>query len=474
MALVAVSSVINSTLVPLLSGEVKLLRNIHTEVASIKAELESIMSFLKDADSSPKLENERAKTWVKQVRALAYQIEDIIDEYILHLAENRKIGNEIKKRADRYGFSSFELGSSSKTEENVHDDPRVASLFIEEDEVVGIESTEEELIHRLLNRESNRTVTSLVDLQDAPLDQLHEDVGNLLHFAILKLRKLQHLIIPQGVKIREGIGHFEGLQTLRNVESNDDLIKELEDMRQLRKLGIRNLKREYCKALCTAIEKMNHLQSLSVWAIGGYKILDLHSLSCPPVSLQHLCLYGCLETLPNWISRLDNLVSLKLIQSGLTGAHAIKALQALPNLLKLEFFNGYNGEQLYFDVGAFPKLKSLYLRGLEGLNSLVIEEGGLPVLKKLQIVCCPQLKEVPSGIRNLRELKSLIFWDVPTKFLDRMQPGIGQDYLVIEHIHSVQFLWYDGGGLFRVYTPQEFQDARESQRLNELEGMEGV
>ncbi|KAF7150742.1 hypothetical protein RHSIM_Rhsim02G0079300 [Rhododendron simsii] len=65
-------------------------------------------------------------------------------------------------KTDRYGSSSIELGSSTKTKEKVNDDPHVASLFIEEDEVVGIESTREELIHRLLIKESNRTVTSLV------------------------------------------------------------------------------------------------------------------------------------------------------------------------------------------------------------------------------------------------------------------------------------------------------------------------
>ncbi|XP_058201506.1 disease resistance protein RPM1-like [Rhododendron vialii] len=360
----------------------------------------------------------------------------------------------------------------------------------------------------------NFKLLKVLDLQGAPLDKLHEAVGNLLHLRYLsvkrtkveiipksignlqnlqtlnlkdsqvsmlqivifsRLRKLRHLIIPPRVKIREGIEHLEELQMLQYVEANDDLIKELENLRQLRKLGICYLKREHGKALRTAIEKMNHLQSLWVWAIGSDEILDLHSFSCPPVSLQHLYLNGRLETLPNWISRLDNLVFLKLIQSRLTGAHAIKALQALPNLIELNFFNGYDGEQLFFDVGGFPKLKSLYFRGLEGLNSLVREEGGLPVLKKLQIVCCPQLKEVPSGIRNLRELKSLVFWDVPTKFLDRMQPGIGQDYWVIEHIPNVQFVWYDEGGLFRVGTPREFQDVRESQRLNdEPEELEGV
>ncbi|KAF7150510.1 hypothetical protein RHSIM_Rhsim02G0079000 [Rhododendron simsii] len=191
MALVAISSAINSTLVPLLSSEVNLLRNIHSEVASIKDEFESIMSFLKKADSSAKLENGGAKIWVKQVRAVAYQIEDVMDEYILHLAENRQrrgfLGflrkfarsitklkprhdlasqiedikrtiRDIKERADRYGFSSIEHGSSSKTEEKGYDDPRVVSLFMEEDEVVGIDSTKEELIHMLITGKSNRTL----------------------------------------------------------------------------------------------------------------------------------------------------------------------------------------------------------------------------------------------------------------------------------------------------------------------------
>ncbi|KAG5560907.1 hypothetical protein RHGRI_004064 [Rhododendron griersonianum] len=346
MALVAVSAAINSTLVPLLSGEVKLLRNIHKEVASIKAELESIMSFLKDADSSPKLKNERAENWVKQVRALAYEIEDVMDEYMLHLAENRKrrgfIGflrkltrsitklkpqhdiatqiqdikqniRDIKERAERYGFSSLEQASSSEKEEKLHDDPRVASLFIEEDEVVGVESTREELVHRLIIGESNRTVTSLV---------------------------------------------------------------------------------------------------------------------------------------------------------GLTAAHAIKDLQALPNLIKLDVFDGYDGEQFYFDVGGFPKLKLLYLRFLKRLNSIIIEEGGLPVLKELQIDNCPQLKEVPSGIRNLRQLKSLFIMDMPTEFLDRMQPDEGQDCWIVEHIPEVLIVFTDGGTtIHTVSTPQEFQDARESQRF---------
>ena len=85
----AVSSAIGS-LVRLLVDETKVLKNVHKEAAFIKAELETIKSFLKDADSRAEAGNEMAKIWVKQVRELAYEIEDVIHEYIFYLGELRR------------------------------------------------------------------------------------------------------------------------------------------------------------------------------------------------------------------------------------------------------------------------------------------------------------------------------------------------------------------------------------------------
>ncbi|KAF7150901.1 hypothetical protein RHSIM_Rhsim02G0079100 [Rhododendron simsii] len=375
---------------------------------------------------------------------------------------------------------------------------RIRSIFVFS---VG-ELPEQQLLGTLAG---NFKLVKVLDLQDAPLDQLHEEVGNLLHLRYLsvkrtkvkiipksignlhnlqtlnlkysqvsvlqigilsRLRKLRHLI-GNGVKIQGGIGHLEELQTLKRIMANDDLIKELENLRQLRKLSIKDVKKEHAKALYTTVEKMNFLQFLKVEFIQGDTILDLHSLSSPPKSLQRLYFIDHLEMLPNWISRLHNLVSLGLINSWLTGAHAIKALQALPNLIELIFYQWYDGEQLYFDVGGFPKLKRLTLQDLGRLNSVIIEEGGLPVLEDLVIRECPQLKEVPSGIRNLTKLKSLLIIGMPTEFYDRMRPDKGQDYWVIQHIPIVKFFWTDGRGNLAIHTPREFQDVRESLRLND-------
>ncbi|KAL7176940.1 hypothetical protein ACSBR2_030300 [Camellia fascicularis] len=206
MAERAVISVIQH-LGPLLAGEVELLKGVRKEIISIKAELERIHSFLKDAEARADMGDKGVKIWVKQVRQVAYQIKDVIDEHILlvlpeqprlfsslrkvtrmitKLKPRHEIASqiqdiktticEIKEGADRYGFStstSSEHSStrtSSITNDNMWHDPRLASLFIGDDEVVGIESPKYELISRL------------VDLNDLP----HHLKSCFLYFGIMQ------------------------------------------------------------------------------------------------------------------------------------------------------------------------------------------------------------------------------------------------------------------------------------------------
>ncbi|GMP78528.1 hypothetical protein CsSME_00034442 [Camellia sinensis var. sinensis] len=143
MAERAVISVIQY-LGPLLAGEVELLRGVRKEMVSIKAELERIHSFLKDAES-------RAETGDE-----ASQIQDI-----------KTTIREIKEGADRYGFSTSTSSehSSSNTKDNMWRDPRLASLFIGDDEVVGIKSPKYELISRLVDQnQSQQAVISVVGI----------------------------------------------------------------------------------------------------------------------------------------------------------------------------------------------------------------------------------------------------------------------------------------------------------------------
>ncbi|GMP78535.1 hypothetical protein CsSME_00034449 [Camellia sinensis var. sinensis] len=118
----------------------------------------------------------------------------------------------------------------------------------------------------------------------------------------------------------------------------------------------------------------------------------------------------------------------------------LKPLQILPSLVRLVLWDAYDGEQLYFEVGRFQKLERLTLVGLKGLNSVKIEEEALPLLEDLTIEPSPHLKEVPSGIHHLTNLKTLHFVDMPEEeLIDRMEPkpNQGKDYWIVEHIPHV-------------------------------------
>ena len=200
MAEIAVT-VVTDRLLSLLTEEARLLRGVHTEVEDIKRQLLFIQAFLKDADAKAEkgdTVSHGLKAWVQELRGTAYSIEDLVDEYIHHFANrprpsgvifdflskvsfliaNLKTRHEIASKvkdlklkvgklmeeSSSYGFiSSFEQGSGDTINVPWHD-PGVVSLFIEEAEIVGIESPKGELINWLVEGAAERTVISVVGM----------------------------------------------------------------------------------------------------------------------------------------------------------------------------------------------------------------------------------------------------------------------------------------------------------------------
>ena len=337
---------------------------------------------------------------------------------------------------------------------------------------------------------SNFKLLKLMDFEDAPLDHIPEDVGSLFHLRYLslrntavnelpksigqlqnletldlkkslvsdipveinELRKLRHLIAyrnnkgnvslasENGIKIQKGIGCLEDLQKLCHVEVNHgevELIEELGKLRQLRKLGLKKLTKETMKALCASIDKMDRLESLAVTSISEDDIIDLQSISSPPQCLQRLYIKGCLDKLPLWISNLQYLVRIHIFWSKLSD-DPLETFQNLPSLLQLTISNqAYIGEQLHFKKGGFPKLKNLRLKDLDRLYSLIIDVEALPLLERLLIGRIPRLKEVPSGIHYLRNLKELSFREMTLEFEASVYP---EQEWIVEHIPVVNFL----------------------------------
>ncbi|KAK8628363.1 hypothetical protein V6N13_064072 [Hibiscus sabdariffa] len=194
MAEVAVNMVLEK-LISFLNEEMQLLRDFHTEVADIKLELDFLSSFLRDADARAATEgsDEGVKTWVKHVREAAYGIEDVVDEYMLYLAKHRdqhgfmaflkkitgyiwslKGNREMVSKIQQLNRSVHEIGNKRRRldinftdrggSSRGHVDPRAGLHFVENDALVGIESSRDELVGRLNDGESMRTVIALVGM----------------------------------------------------------------------------------------------------------------------------------------------------------------------------------------------------------------------------------------------------------------------------------------------------------------------
>lgn len=187
-------------LIDLLVHETLLFRGVHKEAKALVDELEIIQCFLKDAEARSEKGGmiDGVKTWVEQVREIAYHIEDVIDEYLLHMAQTyhdqtgflsvlsitgtslikalkprldiaseiqhvmASLG-EIRKRSERYGFKSLEQRSNIQTPNvDQRHEPRLDSLFIEETELMGFDTIMDEFVRKLVEGPSTRMAISLV------------------------------------------------------------------------------------------------------------------------------------------------------------------------------------------------------------------------------------------------------------------------------------------------------------------------
>jgi len=184
--------------------EATLLTGVHGDFQEIKDELESIKAFLKDADARAADEGEGGsaegvKTWVKQLREASFRIEDVIDCYSMYLVQRenysgciapiKKIAQviktmkqrhkiasdmkniktsvvEIKERSVRYKFMVENGPGSSRgiTGNESFGDLRMASHFIEENQVVGFELPRDELVSCLAEGTNELMLVSVVGM----------------------------------------------------------------------------------------------------------------------------------------------------------------------------------------------------------------------------------------------------------------------------------------------------------------------
>ncbi|KAK8595854.1 hypothetical protein V6N12_064363 [Hibiscus sabdariffa] len=252
---------------------------------------------------------------------------------------------------------------------------------------------------------------------------------NLRHLSAYHLAKteLRHIMeVFDSIEVPQNICMLKSLQVLHCVRVTRGLLIELKEMEQLRRIGLDRLTEADEEHLCISIQRMRHLHYL--WLGSQPQVaLKLDALPSAPPYLEKLFLYGKLEKVPHWFKTLLNLKLLSLRDSEL-GEDTISHIQTLPNLLQLNLVrNAFVGERLCF-VEGFKKLRHLYLRGLSELKEIVIGNGVMPVLESLAVLRCKELRRLPYGWEHRTHLKEVRLYDVSSELVESICRN-GTDHL---------------------------------------------
>lgn len=215
-------------------------------------------------------------------------------------------------------------------------------------------------------------------------------------------------------------GHFsvrapEGIEKLRNlhmlgvvrIERDSGVAQKLGKLISLRRLGVDlDATGEEGKALCNSIQKLARLERLEVRSKSLLFLNDLNGLA--PKHLLSLRLYGHLEKLPDWVSSLNDLAKVKLLETQLEQKD-INLLGNLSNLTSLGLWGkSFAGVSLHFSRDMFKNLKSLHIQGLENLETLNFEKSAADRLEKLVVKKCFALSDNERGISDILFLKNIV------------------------------------------------------------------
>ncbi|XP_039169284.1 disease resistance protein RPM1-like [Eucalyptus grandis] len=198
-----------------------LLRGAEEEITLVKRQLEYIRAFLRVADSLEE-SDEEVKVWVKQLREIAYDTEDALDEFKFLLAHDHEIGSRgllskmsccIKNMKGRYRIAS-EMKSINSRIKSIYDGPwrirdklnkaehcygsskpndtwqdqRGNALLLDKAELVGINEPTKRLVGWLIEGACTREVISVVGMgglgKTTLVKQVYEDPEVKKHFMV--------------------------------------------------------------------------------------------------------------------------------------------------------------------------------------------------------------------------------------------------------------------------------------------------
>ncbi|KAF7073653.1 hypothetical protein CFC21_078604 [Triticum aestivum] len=209
----------------------------------------------------------------------------------------------------------------------------------------------------------------------------------------------------------ERIEKLRNLQVLGvvHIARGSKVAKNLGELTSLRRLGVDvDATEEVGKDLCSSVSRLVHLERLEVRSRSLEFLKEAKKAEeMPPKHLLSLRLCGRLGNLPGWMDRLKDLAKVKLIQTQLKQVD-VEVMGKLRNLTLLALWEESFAEKtLCFGEGTFPKLKLLYIEGMENIESIQIKDGALPLLEKLEVKKCINLDDSKDGLSLVLVLQNL-------------------------------------------------------------------
>ncbi|KAK4743562.1 hypothetical protein SAY87_001563 [Trapa incisa] len=192
-------------------------RNIQEEIIYVRDELARVKAFLKIADSLEE-SDEQVKVWVEQIRDLTFNIEDILDEFMLlsiqdhghvlqamlcklrNMKARYRVIHELKQVNSRIksiceGHKRFRpklrrVGQHSRADDSDNHwyDHRSDALLLDKSDLVGIEESKRILMEHLVDGLLEREVISVVGMgglgKTTLVKQVYDDPAVKKHFHI--------------------------------------------------------------------------------------------------------------------------------------------------------------------------------------------------------------------------------------------------------------------------------------------------
>ncbi|EOY11247.1 Disease resistance RPM1-like protein [Theobroma cacao] len=284
------------------------------------------------------------------------------------------------------------------------------------------------------------------------LDSVPESVGGLPHLQTLDIKQTYVVTLPSTIWEAKKLRHLHMSEIYFDVKkSTRGSLKSLQTLwgliirRQLRETdwlvnltGLRKLKLTCLEAsmehIADWLTKLSNLQSLKLRSISDSNeparlaIKAMRNLT----NLSRLYLLG-LGELSNTFKVSDlpeNLEVLTLSVSHLS-EDPMEALGELEKLTVLKLYaHSFKGQNMTCHTDKFPQLQVLRLWMLEELQSWIVENKAMPILKEIEIRCCKNLEKV-DGLENLTSLKELTLRNMKPSFIEYAREKVGDKVDII-------------------------------------------